>query len=171
MKALRNRIAVIVLVLIVPCVIAQEIHAPPAANAPVQRPPYGSPISLADAELIAERAVAEARRTGWRVAIAIVEPNGTLVLFKKMDDTQYASVKMAVRKANAAAIYRRPTKEFSDNLAKGQTNILAYDEISASEGGNPIMKDGRVIGAIGVSGGTPSSIDDIIAKFGLGAFK
>jgi uncharacterized protein GlcG (DUF336 family) len=150
---------------------AQEEHAPPAANASIQRPPYGAPISLADAERIADRAQAEASRAGWRVAIAVVEPSGALVVFRRMDDTQYASVAMAIRKAKASAIYRRPTQEFNDSLSKGQLNVLAYDDISASVGGEMIIKDGRLIGAIGVSGATPSTTDDIIAKFGLGALK
>jgi glc operon protein GlcG len=118
------------------------------------RPPYGPPISFEQAKRAAAAAEAEAKRNGWRVAIAIVEPCGELVHFSKLDDTQYGSISMAISKAVCAARLRRPSKEFSDQFVGGELRSLTLPGAVAAEGGEPIMIDGRIVGAIGVSGAT-----------------
>ena len=101
----------------------------------------------------AAAAEAEARKNGWAMAIAIAEPSGALVYFLKMDNTQYGSIKIAQAKAETAAQFRRPTKMFTDALADGHLFFLTFPGISAAPGGLPLVADGKLIGAIGVSGG------------------
>src|SRR4051794_10319565 len=138
--------------------------APPPALA------HGVPITLEKARQVAAAAEAEARRNGWTMAIAIAEPSGALVYFAKMDSTQYGSIKIAQAKAETAAQFRRPTKMFTDALADGHTFFLTFDGISAAPGGLPIIADGKLIGAIGVSGGAGHQ-DDVVAKTGADAIK
>jgi uncharacterized protein GlcG (DUF336 family) len=117
--------------------------------------PYGPTIDGERARRAAEAAVAEARLNGWQMAIAIVDPGGFLVFFEKMDDTQVGSVRVAIDKARSAALFKRPTKAFQDALAgPAGVKILSLRHAIASEGGLPLVSDGRIIGAIGVSGGT-----------------
>lgn len=125
-----------------------------AAPAPPVRPPYGAPVTMAQAHTIATAAQAEMRKNGWRMAIAIVEPSGTLVLFEKGDDTQYASVEIAQAKARSAALFRRATKEIADGLKGGSMGVLSMPNAVAVEGGLVIVVDGKVVGAVGVSGGS-----------------
>jgi glc operon protein GlcG len=117
-----------------------------------ERPPYGQEINLDLAKKIAAGAAAESKKNGWRMAIAIVDNHGFLVYYERMDDTQTASVQVAIDKATAAAMYRRPTKVFEDGMAKGRTAILGLRGATPIDGGLPIMSGGKVIGAIGVSG-------------------
>jgi len=118
--------------------------------------PYGSPIGLDDARKAAAAAMAEAGRNGWRMAIAIVDPSGHLVFFEKMDQTQTGSVQVAMDKARSAALFKRPTKAFQDTLAAGGDGlrILSLPGALPVEGGVPLVIDGKIVGAIGVSGGT-----------------
>ena len=111
----------------------------------------------------------ETARAG-RMAIAIAEPSGALVYFLKMDNTQYASIKLANAKAETAAKYRRPTKMFTDALADGHLFFLTFEGICAAPGGLPLVADGKLIGAIGVSGGSGNQ-DDVVAKAGVAALK
>jgi len=143
---------------------AQPAAAPPAA-APV--PQYGTPINHDQARRALAAAIAEARRQNLPMAVAIVDTGGHLVAFERMDNTQTASVQVAQDKAVSAAIYRRPTKVFQDALAGGGAGlrILSLARASAVEGGLPIAVDGRIIGGIGVSGGT-SEQDGVVAKAG-----
>ncbi len=134
----------------------------PAPPPPI---PHGMPISLAQARHIAAAAEAEAKRQGWCMAVAIAEPSGALVYFLKMDNTQYASVKLAIAKAETAAKYRRPTKMFTDMLAAGHQFFLTFEGICAAPGGLPLVADGKLIGAIGVSGGSGTQ-DDVVAEAG-----
>jgi glc operon protein GlcG len=125
-----------------------------AQQAPAQ---YGSPgVTLEQARKAVEAAEAEAKKTGWLMAIAVVNNGGHLVSFAKMDQAQFASIKIAQHKARTAATFRRPTKVFQDGLAANPANIymLTLDDVIASEGGIPLMRDGKIIGAIGCSGGT-----------------
>jgi glc operon protein GlcG len=146
-------------------VAAQTPAAPPA------RPPYGTPVTLAQARSIAAAAESEARRNGWRMAVAIVEPTGDLVLFEKLDDTQYGSIQIAQAKARAAALYRRATKEFADGVQSGTgVGIVTAPGAIALAGGIPIVIDGKMVGAIGVSGGTADQ-DAQAATAGLAAAK
>ena len=138
---------------------------PPAPPPPV---PYGVPISLEQAKHVADAAEAEARRNGWPMAIAIAEPSGALVYFAKMDGVQYASIALAKLKAETAAQYKRPTKMFNEALGNGHLMFLTFPDLCAAPGGLPLVVDGKLIGAIGVSGGAGHQ-DDIVAQAGVGA--
>ena len=129
---------------------------PSAAQAPPAPPAYGEPINLELARKAADAAMAEAKKNGWFMAISVVSPSGDLVYFQKMDNTQYASVTISQHKARAAAIFRRPTKVFEDNLGKGSEFIyqMTLDGMIGSQGGFPLAVGGKIVGAIGCSGGT-----------------
>jgi uncharacterized protein GlcG (DUF336 family) len=138
-----------------------------AAGALAQdRPPYGQEVNLEQAKRIAAGAAAESKKNGWRMAIAIVDNHGFLVYYERMDDTQTASVQVALDKAKAAAMYRRPTKAFEDGIAKGRVALLGLTGATPIEGGLPIMVGGKVIGGIGVSGAN-SDQDAAAAAAGL----
>jgi len=134
--------------------------------------PYGEPINLADAKKVADAAQAEATKRGWPMCISVVSPTGDLVYFAKMDQCQYASITISQHKARTAARYRRPTVVFERLLAKG--GFFAYlptlDDVIMSRGGNPLVVGGKIVGAIGVSGGTGSQ-DDTISQAGAAALK
>jgi uncharacterized protein GlcG (DUF336 family) len=115
-------------------------------------------------------AEAEAKKNNWLMAIAVVSPSGDLAYFRKLDGTQYASIQIAQHKAKAAATFRRPTKAFQDGLAQGNTFLLTLDGVIASEGGVPIVVGGKIIGAIGCSGGTGAQ-DGQVCQAGVNALK
>jgi glc operon protein GlcG len=142
---------VLCLLLLAAAPLAAQTAAP---QPPPVRPPYGTPVTLAQAKTLVAGAEVEARKNGWRMAIVVVEPDGSLVLFEKLDDTQYGSIEVAQTKARAAATFRRRTKEFADQVQSGSTNVLSLPGAIAVDGGIPIVVDGKVVGAIGVSGGT-----------------
>ncbi len=131
---------------------------------------YGSAIHLDTSRRISAAAVAEAQRNGWTMAVAIVDTAGDLVYFEKMDDTQTGSVTVSQAKARSAARFKRPTKAFQDALTATPDGlrILALEGAVPVEGGLPIVVDGKIVGAIGVSGGT-SQQDGQCAKAGLDA--
>lgn len=140
-----------------------------AAPAVAQPPAYGPAITLAQARSVAEAAEAEARRNNWNVVIAIVDPGGHLVLLHRLDDTQWASVQVAERKAHSAVGFRRPTQALEDALnGPGGMRILALDGATPLQGGLPLLVDGRIVGAIGISGVTGEQ-DSQIAKAGVSA--
>ncbi len=127
--------------------------------------PYGLPISLDAAKKIAQPAIAEARKNNWTMAVAIVDPAGDLVYFERMDNTQLGSVNTAINKARSAARFKRPTKAFQDMVASGGEGLraLGLDGAMVVEGGIPLVMDGKIVGAIGASGGT-SAQDGQCAK-------
>ena len=131
---------------------------------------YGRPIGVEASKRAAAAALAEARANNWKMAVAIVDPAGFLVYFEKMDDTQNGSVVVAQAKARSAALFKRPTKAFQDTLAAGGDGlrVLSLEGAVAIEGGVPIVADGTIIGAIGLSGGT-SAQDGQCAQAGLAA--
>ena len=129
--------------------------------------PYGTPITLEQAKKAADAAEAEAKKRNLSMAIAIVEPTGDLVYFRKMDGTQYASIKTAQDKAISAALFRRSSKSFRERVAAGDLSPMALRGAVASDGGVPILVNGKIIGAIGVSGGA----DDLVAQAGASALK
>jgi glc operon protein GlcG len=133
---------------------------------------YGTPVNVDTAKKAAAAAVAEAKKNNFTMAIAIVDPNGTLVYFEKMDNTQNGSAAVAVDKARSAALFKRPTKAFQDILAAGGEGlrILALQGAVPVDGGLPIIVAGKIIGAIGASGGT-SVQDGQVAKAGADAVK
>jgi uncharacterized protein GlcG (DUF336 family) len=133
--------------------------------------PYGISISLESAKKVAAPAMAEARRNNWTMAVAIVDTSGDLVYYEKMDSTQAASANIAVDKARSAARFKRPTKALQDVLAAGGDGLrlLALQGAVPVEGGVPLLVDGKIVGAIGVSGGT-SQQDSQVAKAGADMF-
>ena len=137
------------------------------ASAQDKRPDYGTEINAASAKKIAAGVVAECQKNGWNVAVAVVDNHGFLVYFERMDNTQTASVDIAVGKAKAAATYRRPTRVFMETINKGGPATATLPGIFASPGGLPIMVDGKVTGGVGVSGVTGDQ-DEQCAKAGLG---
>lgn len=143
-----------------------------AAGASAQQGPlsYGAPITVDAAKKAAAGALAEARKNGWFMALAITDPAGGLVYFEKMDNTQHGSPNIAVGKARSAALFRRPTKVFNDLVNKGNTYLLGLEGAVPVNGGLPIVVDGRIIGGIGLSGGTGDQ-DAQCAQAGLDALK
>jgi glc operon protein GlcG len=131
---------------------------------------YGLPVTLDVAKKIAAGAVVEANKNNWRVAIAIVDTHGFLKYYEMMDDTQTASANVAIEKARTAAMFRRPTKMFEDAIAGGRNALLGMNGAIPIEGGLPIVSNGKVIGAVGVSGLT-SPQDAQVAQAGLDSLK
>lgn len=142
---------------------AQQPPAPPIP------PPfsYGVPITLEQARKVAVAAEAAAKKRNMNMVIAIVEPTGDLVYFLKMDGAQYASIKNAQSKAMSAALFGRSSKIFRERVAKGDLSPMALVGAVASDGGVPIIVNGKTIGAIGSSGGA----DDEISQAGADALK
>ncbi len=118
-------------------------------------------LTLDGAKKIAAAAEAKAKAEGARVVIAVVDESGSLLLLERLDDTQVASVNVGIDKARTAAIYRRPSKVFEDQVKNGRVSALALHGAVALQGGVPVTVNGKVIGAIGVSGETPSQDEDI----------
>jgi glc operon protein GlcG len=136
-----------------------------------QAPPnYGTPISLAMAKQVMLAAEADAARNAWPMVIAIVDSTGHLVMLQRMEQAQYGSIAIAQLKAETALNFRRPTKVFEDAIAAGGQGlrIVSMPNVLALEGGLPILVDGNVIGAIGVSG-MQSGQDAQVARAGLDA--
>ncbi|HLW55503.1 MAG TPA: heme-binding protein [Candidatus Angelobacter sp.] len=134
--------------------------------------PYGPPVSLDNAKKAAAAALAEAAKNKWNMAVAVVDPNGFLVYYEKADNTQLGSADVAIAKARSAALFKRPTKAFQDALAAGGAGlrILGLTGAVPVEGGIPLIADGKIIGAIGVSGDT-SDHDGQCATAGAGTIK
>jgi len=127
---------------------------------------YGSDITTDVAKKVAAGTIAECAKNNWRVAVAVVDTQGTLVYFERIDDTQYASMDIAIKKANAAARFRRSTRAFADAIAKGGPSVMTLPGMIASPGGLPIVSGGKIIGAVGVSGVTGDQ-DEQCAKAGI----
>lgn len=125
-------------------------------------------LTLEAAKKIAAAAEAEAKKNGWRMVIAIVDDGGHLVYLERIDETQTGSIRVAIEKARSAAAYKRPTKAWEDALAGGRQAILGLPGAIPIEGGAPLLAAGKVIGAIGVSGGTAAQ-DGQVAKVGVDA--
>lgn len=141
------------------------------APAPVAPPDYGAPINNEQAKAVAGAAFAEAKKNNWRMAFTIVGPTGEPIYFEKMDGTQHASVEISRAKARTAVFFRRPSKAFADQFAAGNTTFMTFPEAPvASEGGVLILQNGKIIGAIGASGGTGQQ-DGVAAAAGANAVK
>lgn len=125
-------------------------------------------LTLDAAKKIAAAAEAEAKKNNWRVVIAVLDDGGHLVYLQRMDETQIGSIEVAIGKARSAVLFKRPTKAFEDALVGGRMAILGVTGAVPIEGGLPLMAEGRVIGAIGVSGG-PAAQDGQVAKAGADA--
>lgn len=132
--------------------VAQQSAAPP----PPPTTPYGSPIGLEAAKKVMQAAEAEAVKNNWSMAIVILDSTGHIVMLHRLDNTQYGSIRVAEDKAHTALDFRRPSKAFEDLVAQGGIGMrtLGLRGATPLEGGIPIVADGKIIGAIGVSGGT-----------------
>jgi uncharacterized protein GlcG (DUF336 family) len=130
--------------------------------------PYGPPITLEQARTLIAAAEVEAKKNHWPVVIAIVDSGAHLVALARMDNTQLGSIEVAQMKARCSALFRRPTKVFEDGLVAGGANnrVLKAPEVLPIEGGIPIIVDGKIIGAIGVSGVKPTE-DGQVAQAAL----
>jgi glc operon protein GlcG len=134
-----------------------------AAELPVKKV-----LTLKAAKAIASAAETEANKRGSTVVIAVVDDGGHLLLLERLDNTQVASVEVAIGKARTAAIFRRPSKDFEDQIKSGRAASLVLPGATPLQGGIPILVEGKVVGAIGVSGNTPQEDEDI-AKAGAAA--
>ncbi len=152
-----------------PTLLAAALSLAPGSDASAQLL-EAKVIGMDAARTMMAAAEAEATRNGWPVAIAIVDAAGALILFHKLDGTQAASIDIAIGKASTAARLRRPTKALEDAIASGRMALAAVDGILPLEGGVPIVVDGEVIGAIGVSGVT-SQQDAQVAEAGVAALR
>ena len=134
--------------------------------------PYGLPVSVEVAKKAAAAALAEAVKNHWTMAVAVVDPNGTLIYYEKMDNTQNGSAQVSISKARSAALYKRPTKALQDALASGGAGlrVMALEGAVPVEGGVPLVSEGKIIGAIGVSGDS-SDHDGICANAGAATIK
>jgi uncharacterized protein GlcG (DUF336 family) len=158
--------------------VCAQAQQPPAAERPVSlpappAPDYGLPIPNEQAKAAAEAAIAEAKKNNWRMAITIVGPEGELIYFEKMDGAQSSSAALAQAKARTSALFRRSSKVFADQFAAGNAAFMSFPDGArpiASEGGLPIVLNGKLVGAIGVSGGTAQQ-DSVAATAGVNAVK
>src|SRR5580700_6013791 len=159
---------------------AQQAAAPAAAPAgppdlnaiPDAMPfniPFGTPISIERAQGLVQAAFAEAKKRNWAMDVAVVDTNGDLVAFGRMDGAQLASIPISQHKARTAARYRRPTVAFENAVQKfGFNYILTLDDVIASRGGIPLVEGGKIIGAVGCSGGTGSQ-DEALCQAAVSA--
>jgi glc operon protein GlcG len=142
------------------------------AQAPPPPPAYGTPITLEQAKKVMAGAEAEAKKNNWHVCVAILDSGGQIVMLSRMDGAQWGSIEVAKDKAHTAVAFRRPSKAFEDALAQGgaQLRVLKLTGASPLEGGLPIIVDGKVIGAVGVSG-VLATQDAQIGRAGIEALK
>lgn len=133
---------------------------------------YGPAIGVESAKKIAAVAIEQARKNNWYMAVSVVDPSGTLVYYEKMDNTQTGSANVAIDKARTAALFKRPTKAFQDMVAGGGSGlrILGLPGAVPIEGGVPLMVEGKIVGAVGVSGDS-SDHDGICAQAAADALK
>jgi glc operon protein GlcG len=146
-----------------------------SAQAPLQPPPqtpYGAPISIESAKKAAAGSISEAQKNKLNMAIAIVDNAGFLVYFERMPNTQLGSIDLAIEKARTSALFRRPTKMFQDAIAAGGDGlrVLRLTGVNPNGGGIPIIVDGKIIGAIGISGGSVEQ-DAQVAAAGVNVLK
>jgi len=127
-------------------------------------------ITLEAAKAMMAAGEAEARKNGWNVCIAIVDASGGLIMFQKLDDTQNGSIAVSQGKARTAALFKRPSRLLEEMIAQGKTAFLSVEGIVPLQGGVPVTVDGKVIGAVGVSGVT-SAQDEQVAMAAVGALQ
>jgi len=145
----------------------------PLDNVPDKMPfdvPYGTPVSLDRAQAAINAAVAESKKRGWKMNVAVVDSGGNLVSFARMDGAQLASVAISEHKARAAAMFRRETKAFESGIQNGLNYLITLDGVIGSRGGIPLVEGGKLVGAIGCSGGTGSQ-DEVVCKVGAETVK
>lgn len=147
--------------ILIGCAVMTAIPAAAQPTPPVSG--YGSPIGVSEALALIERGMEKSAAQGLKMVFAVVEPSGELVAFARMDDAPYASIRLAQQKASTSARLRLTTAELEERVQGGRMALLSSDEVIAIGGGVPIVVDGRIIGALGVSGGTAAQ-DAAIAK-------
>jgi len=150
-----------------------EAGSRPVALPAAPSPDYGVPISNEQAKAAADAALAEAKKNSWRMAVTVVGPEGELVYFERMDGAQSSSAALAQAKARTSAMFRRPSKVFADQFSAGNVAFMTFPDGArpiASEGGLPIILNGKLVGAIGVSGGTAAQ-DTVAATAGANAVR
>lgn len=152
-----------------PLLLAELCTMSALAQAPI---PYGLPVNLENAKKAAAAALDEARKGNWKMAVAVVDTGGVLVYYEKMDNTQTGSADVAIDKARTAVRFKRPSKAFQDVVAGGGPGlrILGLPGVVPIEGGIPLIVEGQIVGAIGVSGDS-SDHDGICAQAGAGTLK
>jgi len=167
MSKVQNLAIAVLFLIALPIAAAAQQPAPPS---PPPTTPYGPPVGLEAAKKVMAAAEAEAMKNNWPMAIVVLDSTGHIVMLQKLDNTQYGSIGVAEDKAHSALDFRRPSKVFEDLVAQGGLNLrlLALHGATPLEGGVPIIVDGKIIGAIGVSGGA-SSQDGQVAKAGADA--
>ena len=170
--SLRSLLAAAVFAVAVPA--GAQAPAPAPAPIPDVQPfdiPYGAPITLDQARKVMAAAEAEAKKRNWKCGIAVVDTSGDVVLLVKMDGAQNAASKISEGKARTAALFRRPTKVFFDAVESGHGYVTSLlPGLVAADGGLTIIENGKVIGAIGTSGGTGAQ-DAIVSKAGADTIK
>ena len=127
--------------------------------------PYGAPISLARAQAAIAAATAEAEKHGWALNVAVVDSGANLVALGRMDGAQLGSIAVSEHKARTSVKFRRPTKAFEEAIQKNDLRVLTIDDVMGSRGGIPLVEDGKLIGAIGCSGGAGSQ-DEVACTAG-----
>jgi glc operon protein GlcG len=142
----------------------------PVPSAMPNAAPYGAPIGLSRADRVLNRALAVSRQRQWEETCAVVDSGGNLVTLERMDGAMLASVEVAIHKARVAVRYRRETRAFQTGIQGGNTYQLTLDGLIAAPGGVPLLENGRMIGAIGCSGGTGSQ-DELVANAGVAALE
>jgi uncharacterized protein GlcG (DUF336 family) len=161
-------VAAVAMMVAATAALAQQA-ANPMDNIPEKMPfdiPYGAPISLDKADSVLVAALAESKKRDWKLICGVVDSGGHLVSFKRMDNAQIASIDIAMHKARAAAKFRRETKIFETAMVMNNLSYIGtLDDVIASRGGIPLVEGGKLIGAIGCSGGTGSQ-DEVVAKAG-----
>jgi uncharacterized protein GlcG (DUF336 family) len=146
------------------CALAAAVAAPASGQTAARRG-----LTLAGAKAVATAAAAEARRLNAGGAIAVVDEGGNLVYLERLDDTFPAAAAVAIEKARTAASFRRATRDFEQAIAKGRTALVAVDAMTPLQGGVPVVADGTVVGAVGVSGAMSAQQDDDIATVAANA--
>jgi uncharacterized protein GlcG (DUF336 family) len=150
------------------CGFAQAQQPNPLDVVPEKMPfniPYGAPISIDEAKQVIAAAEAESKKHDWPLNIAVVDSGGNLVMFERLDGGQLASIEISQHKARAAAKFRRETKVFESAIQNGNNAVMSIDGTIGSRGGIPLIKDGKLIGAVGCSGATGSQ-DEVVCKAG-----
>jgi len=172
-----SKFSLIVGALVVTLLIVGGSHAQqpnPLDTVPEKMPfdvAYGAPISLERADAVLAAAIAESKKHDWKMNCAVVDSGANLVSFKRMDGAQLASISIAQHKARTAVKFRRETKVFENGMQLTNFNyLLTLDDVIASRGGIPLVEGGKMIGAIGCSGGTGSQ-DEVVAKAGAALIK
>ena len=150
-----------------PALAQQPPAAPPAAPLPPPMPPYGPPLTLEQAKRVMAAAELEAAKNSWQVAITILDSGGNMVMFHKIDNAQLSAITTSEGKARTALEFKLPSKALDDAIAAGGAGmrLLALKDITPLQGGILVLVDGRILGAIGVSGAL-SAQDEQVAKAG-----